>query len=164
MACDIRLYDSVFASLTAAVQVVPINTSATGRPNLCTAVTNGSSGSVHLPFPITRCVYQVAVVDPARVYGGVTIPSLNGNVAGQLEVVLRPLPTASPGGGAAITSTTQLASYMVSQGWTDLQRAAVLDVANALRLLRPSLDPIVRYFVSVLEYTPEERLIPPYLF
>jgi hypothetical protein len=119
VSCDVRLYDGTYGPLPAAasVQLVPINTSMAGRPNLCTAVTYAGGGSVHLSFVVRHCVYQVAIVDPSRTYGGIVIPSLNGNVSGQLEVVLNLSRDIFPAAGCVLlicflstTNTPQLAA------------------------------------------------------
>jgi len=157
MTCDVRLYDTGYTTLSTSVQVIAINSSITTRPNLCTAVPTGIAGFAHLAFPSTRCVYEVSVSDPSRTYGHVLIPSLNGNVAGQLEIVLKRLPPPTLGGGVFVTSASQLTGYLAAQGWSDEEREAIFGVGSALIVVRQATSPTYQYLFGLYQYTLEER-------
>jgi hypothetical protein len=165
MPCNVRLYDTGYTALTASMQVIPIDVSTAGRPNLCAVVHSSSAGLAYLNFNLAQCVYQVSISDPQRSYGHVLIPALNGNVAGQLEIVLNRLPPPSTGGrGAAVTSASQLSSFMVSRSWSNEQQAAVLGVVNALVLVRGAAGQTSQYLEGLYSYTLEERSISPSAF
>jgi hypothetical protein len=164
MPCDVRVYDTGYAALSTSVQVIAINSSVATRPNLCTAVQTGTTGFAQLPFSLTQCVYEVSISDSSRTYGHVLIPSLNGNVAGQLEVVLKRLPPPTSGGGAFVTSASQLTGYLAAQGWSDEQQQAVLDVGSAVIVVRRGTGPTYRYLFGLYQYTLEERGISPSAF
>jgi hypothetical protein len=157
MTCDIRLYDSSYNALSSnSVQLVPVDTSSGPPTTLSAAVQNGWLGGgaygAHLSFAPSPCVYQVAITDSNRVYGSVTIPSLNGNIAGQLEVVLRRVPPRTSG-GVVVRNLGQLRGYLANQlSWSDENRNAVLDIVSSLGLLRGSNDPTLRDFIGNSEY------------
>jgi len=170
MSCDVHTYDTSYVALKSkTVQLIAIDTSSSGAPiNLTAVVINGPplGGTYYgaqLSFGLTSCVYQVAITDSARIYAGVTIPSLNGNVDGELEVVLRRLPPKTPA-GAVVRTSTQLIAYLADQPWSFEQRSAVLDVVHALVSIRGWEDPIAREFIANYEQTLRERGVDPAIF
>ena len=86
------------------------------------------------------------------------------NVAGQLEVVLKRLPPPTSGGGAFVTSASQLTGYLAAQRWSDEQQQAVLDVGSAVIVVRRGTGPTYRYLFGLYQYTLEERGISPSAF
>jgi hypothetical protein len=156
MACDLRLYDISYASLVStSVQMIAVNT--VSMHTTITSAFNGSLGGgaygAHLAFPTGLFVYQIAILDTYRVYGNVTIPSLNGNRAGQLEVVLRRLPPAT-GTGIVVNTYAQLAGYVAGQpNWSTENRQAVFGVVSALSSVRGASDPMLRDFIGNCEYS-----------
>jgi hypothetical protein len=157
MACDVRLYDSSYSSLTSgSIQLVPVDTSSGLPTTIIAAVPNGHLGGgvygARLSFTPYHCIYQVAITDSARVYGSVTIPNLYGNIAGQLEIVLRRVPPAT-GGSLVVRAMGQLRGYLATQlSWSNENRDAVIDVVNSLSSLRGSTDPTLRDFIGNSEY------------
>ncbi|HUB14001.1 MAG TPA: hypothetical protein VMB34_18775 [Acetobacteraceae bacterium] len=145
MSCLIKLYEINTSSppaqldLTAGtVELVAVDEAT--HTNCCGVQTNGlltaRGYGADLPFGAASFVYQVAIVDTALVYGGVTIPSLSGNTAGDLDVVLYKLPPPGTGGTPATTAAQARNRVLTNALWSVEQRLAVLSVMNALGALR----------------------------
>lgn len=156
MACRVKIYDTAHKPLASSrIDLVAVDQGT--RRNCCAPVSNGSLGVAHyganLAFSAGTFVYQVAVVDLARVYAGLTVPGLNGNVAGDLDVVLYPLPTTSGGGtgGSRATTAAQVFIDIDQSSWTPYEKQGMRSVIFALMQLRGSTDPVVLGFIAQYE-------------
>ncbi len=132
--------------------------------NCCAVQTNTSLGGgtygADLPFTASAIVYEVAIVDTATTYAGATVKNLNGDVAGDIDVVLFKLPP--PGSGPGGRSAAQVRSNVGAYGaWTTEQKVAVLSVIDAYASLRSAAALDVQRFVGICARTLEERGIDP---
>jgi hypothetical protein len=113
--------------------------------------TGGRYGA-DLRFTPSAIVYQVAIADSMQTYAGATVSNLNGDIDGDIDVVLHPWPQQSPfsGGTSAGANAVQVrASVMNFRGWTLDEKRGVFSVMNALSFLRPATTGVVRDFVSL---------------
>lgn len=157
MSCRVKIYDTAHKPLASSrIDLVAVDQGT--RRNCCAPISNGSLGVAHyganLAFSTGTFVYQVAVVDLARVYAGLTVPGLNGNVAGDLDVVLYPLPTSSgggTGGASGATTAAQVFTYIDQSSWTAYEKQGLRSVIFALMQLRGSTDQVVLGFIAQYE-------------
>lgn len=139
MSCDVRLYNTSYATLPdPTIELVPVDTSSSTLPtNLIAAVKNGPFKRGHgaaLIFGTPMCTYEVVVHDVGMTYGATIIPNLNGNIDGELEVVLSRAPTSASGG--RVTSPGQLRAYIGAQTWSQEETHAILGTIQAYALVR----------------------------
>jgi len=124
----------------------------------------GGGYGVDLPFIPDSFVYQVAIIDVAKMYAGATVPNLNGATPADLDVVLFKLPMRKVGvaiGGIAVQVRTAIAT---NPYWSSEERQAVLSVMNALGSLRGTAAPLVLDFIAHYEQILAERGIDPGFF
>ena len=172
MPCRTRLFEvrtgappSHIALASTSVELVAVDQ--TTFANCCSVQTNGSLGGgiygADLPFTAASIVYEVAIVDTATTYAGATIKNLNGDVTGDIDVVLFKLPppvgaSSGPGGGSAAQVRSNVGAY---GAWATEQKLAVLSVIDAYASLRSSVAPDVRRFLGIYSRTLAERGIDP---
>jgi hypothetical protein len=119
---------------------------------------------VDLPFIPSSCVYQVAIIDVAKIYAGAMVPNLNGATPAALDVVLFKLPTGkneSSDRGQCHSSATAVVTN--PYGSPD-ERQAVLSVMNALGSLRRTGTLLVLDFMAHYEQIWAARSIDPEFF
>jgi hypothetical protein len=173
MSCRIKLYEmsrtasQSHVSLRAAtVQLVAVQQA--NLTNCCPVQANerliGGGYGVDLPFIPGSFVYQVAIIDVAKIYAGVMVSNLNGATPADLDVVLFKLPRRKVGvatGGYAVQVRTAIAT---NPYWNSEERQAVLSVMNALGSLRGTAVPLVLDFIAHYEQILAERGIDPGFF
>jgi hypothetical protein len=172
MPCLVQLYEvtatspAVHLALTATtIDLVAVDEAT--RANCCKVVSNGALGGGgfggNLVFATASIVYQVAIVDSAMIYAGVTLPHLSGTVNGSLDVVLHKLPAAAKGSaGSTGTSAAQIrADVLAFPLWNDEEKQAVLSTMSALIAVRGSNAPALRQFIQTYEITLSARGIDP---
>jgi hypothetical protein len=173
MSCRIKLYETnrttsrSHVSLRAAtLQLVAVEQA--NLTNCCPVQVNkrliGGGYGVDLPFIPGSFVYQVAILDIAKIYAGATVPNLNGAMPADLDVVLFKLPTRKVGvatGGNTVQVRTAIAT---NPYWNSEERQAVLSVMNALGSLRGTATPLVLNFIAHYEQILADRGIDPEFF
>src|SRR5215831_13395744 len=106
MSCRIKLYEtsqtaprSHVSLRSATVQLVAVEQA--NLTNCCPVQVNkrliGGGYGVNLPFIPGPFVYQVAIIDVAKIYAGAIVSNLNGAAPADLDVVLFKLPTRGVG-------------------------------------------------------------------
>jgi len=128
-------------------------------------LTAGGFGAL-LQFNTASITYQVAIVDTAKIYGGVTIANLSGTTSGDLDVVLEKLPTTPGPGGAATGATASQVRQLIRAHvmWTPTERQAVLRVIDALTSLRGTTSVPLLVFVSIYEMILRDCNVDPTVF
>jgi hypothetical protein len=171
MSCDVRVYDINASPLPwatlefTAIETDPAHLANLSQPVSNTAISNTKFGA-SLNFHAKKCIYLVAIMDLANTYGPLTISSLNGNEPGQLDVIVKKVPPQRRG-GIAVSSSSQLVSFMNGQGWSREQQGAILDVITALTSMRggrTSPSPNVHVFIARCEELLLTRSIDPRAF
>ena len=173
MSCRIKLYEmsrtaprSHVSLRSATVQLVAVEQAR--LTNCCPVQVNkrfiGGGYGIDLPFIPDSFVYQVAIIDVAKMYAGATVPNLNGATPADLDVVLFKLPMRKVGvaiGGIAVQVRTAIAT---NPYWSSEERQAVLSVMNALGSLRGTAAPLVLDFIAHYEQILAARGIDPGFF
>jgi hypothetical protein len=173
MSCRIKLYEtsqtaprSHVSLRSATVQLVAVEQA--NLTNCCPVQMNkrfiGGGYGVDLPFIPGSFVYQVAIIDVAKIYAGATVPNLNGATQADLDIVLFKLPTRRVGvtiGSIAVQVRTAIAT---NPYWSSEERQAALSVMNALGSLRGTAAPLVLDFIAHYEQILAERGIDPGFF
>ena len=177
MPCLTKLYEPVGTSPPAhidlnstTVDLVAVDQAT--RANCCPVQPNrqfnpGGPYGANLVFTAAAIVYQVTIVDTLGVYAGATVPNLNGDTPGDIDVVLLKMPPTSPGTSVAPAGATAAqvrAAILVFPPWTRQHRLAMLCVIDALGSLRGTPSAAMRDFIAVYERHLNDRGINPALF
>jgi hypothetical protein len=88
-------------------------------------------------------VYQVAIIDVAKIYAGTMVPNLNGATSANLDVVRFKLTTREAGVAADGNAVQVRAAIVTTPYWSPDERQAALGVMNALGSLRGTTTPLV---------------------
>ncbi|SAL75884.1 hypothetical protein AWB68_04866 [Caballeronia choica] len=174
MSCLTKLYEttaaapSVHVGLPAStIELVAVDEATLA--NCCNVVTNASLGvgtyGANLNFLTASMVYQVVIVDTAKIYAGATLPHLSGAVNGSLDVVLHKLPPLAKGGIGPAGTTAQVRAAVTNfPRWNAEERQAVLSVVSALIAVRSSTAPQLQKFIQIYETTLNDRGVDPGVF
>lgn len=176
MSCLVKLFEPNSASPPAHVSLTPssielVAFDQTTLTNCCGVQKNaglsaGGYGAL-LPFGASSIAYGIAIVDTHSVYGGITISSLSGTTAGDLDVVLDRVPgtrIAGAGGGTGVTATQVRLAVLRDSFWTPGEKRAVLSLIDALSALRGATTFPMIGFVHHYEVTLRDRGIDSALF
>jgi len=172
MSCLTKLYENVAGAhmdLTASsIDLVAVDQSTFAN---CSSVcgnaglpASGGRYGANLSFTPATIVYQVAVADSSGVYAGATITNLNGDLAGDVDVVLFKLPPPTTSGATGATAALVRSAVLAHQTWTAAEKTAVFSVMHALGSLRGATNPTVTNFVRRYEEELRNRGIDPRFF
>jgi hypothetical protein len=171
MSCLTKLYEITAAAPSAhialsapTIELVAVDEATLA--NCCGVVTNASLGSgsygANLNFLSASIVYQVVIVDTAKIYAGATLPHLSGAVNGSLDVVLHKLPPPAKGRIGPAGTTAQVRAAVTNfRLWNAGERQAVLSVISALTAVRGSTAPRLQNFIQIYETTLNDRGVDP---
>jgi hypothetical protein len=175
MGCKVRMYEdsgnqsSAHSNLVSStVQLIAIDEST--RKNCCAAVQNGSLAGTgkygaDLTFSLSAIVYEVAIADLALIYAGTRVSNLNGNMQGDIDVVLFKIPPASIGIGATATNAAQMRQLVLAhRTWSPNEKLAILNLMDALSSLRGTSAPALMSFIDNYSTALARQGIGPNLF